>query len=137
MNASEMGSCQGKTVRCCLETSERRLAPGNSDALGIRFSLVHWFSSQQRSVDSIPLLHQELVVGSKREGRDAPVPLPSFHRLSEDLYWTDELQDQNSFYQEFLIGCILGTQVRYSLFKNLPFVLPPQDKTAVPFLVSC
>jgi hypothetical protein len=48
MNASEMASCQGKTVRRCLETSERRPGPANSDTLGIRFSLANLFSSQQR-----------------------------------------------------------------------------------------
>ena len=90
----------------CLEARERLLGPEHPDTNNIRWALANLLSDQERYSESIPLRRQVLEVEAKRDGRDALGTLTFIHRLAEDHYWADELEEAEQLYREALGGRI-------------------------------
>lgn len=92
----------------CLADMLRTIGPEDPTTNTTRFWLANFLSDQNRFEESIPLRRIELEVAVKRDGRESPSALESIHRLAEDLYLANELNESEQLYRQALAGRIVA-----------------------------
>jgi nephrocystin-3 len=88
----------------CLSDMTANIGPDHSITNETRWFMANFLSDQERYEESIPLRRRELEVAVRRNGQASAGTITSIHRLAEDLYWNDQLQESEHLYREALNG---------------------------------
>jgi hypothetical protein len=92
----------------CLADMVATIGPEDPTTNTTRFWLANFLSNQNRFEESIPLRRIDLEVTVKRGSRESPSAFRSMHRLAEDLYWANELNESEQLYRQALAGRIVA-----------------------------